>query len=107
MVLLVRALVHAKQTDRAVSFLQAILKSNPTNAEAYVLLGSIARTNGALDQAAKSFMTAIDKQPDNSIGYRAFAELYLRRTRPMQHWPPFAPVLSGNPTTPYCTWLSP
>ena len=77
MVLLVRALVHAKQTDRAVSFLQAVLKSNPTNAEAYVLLGSIARTHGALDQAAKSFMTAIDKQPDNSIGYRALAELYL------------------------------
>ena len=81
MVLLVRALVHAKQTDRAVSFLQAVLKSNPTNAEAYVLLGSIARTNGALDQAAKSFMTAIDKQPDNSIGYRALAELYLAQNK--------------------------
>ena len=81
MVLLVRALVRAKQTDRAVSFLQAVLKSNPTNAEAYVLLGSIARTNGALDQAAKSFMTAIDKQPDNSIGYRALAELYLAQNK--------------------------
>ncbi len=81
MVLLVRALVHAKQTDRAVSFLQAILKSNPNNAEAYVLLGSIARTNGAPDQAAKSFITAIDKQPDNSIGYRALAELYLAQNK--------------------------
>ena len=81
MVLLVRALVRAKQTDRAVSFLQAVLKSNPTNAEAYVLLGSIARTNGALDQAAKSFMTAIDKQPDDSIGYRALAELYLAQNK--------------------------
>ena len=81
MVLLVRALVRAKQTDRAVSFLQTVLKSNPANAEAYVLLGSIARTNGALDQAAKSFMTAIDKQPNNSIGYRALAELYLAQNK--------------------------
>ena len=62
-------------------FPQAILKSNPTNAEAYVLLGSIARANGALDQAAKSFMAAIDKQPDNSIGYRALAELYLAQNK--------------------------
>ena len=81
MVLLVRSLVRAKQTDRAVSFLQTVLKSNPANAEAYVLLGSIARTNGALDQAAKSFMAAIDKQPNNSIGYRALAELYLAQNK--------------------------
>ena len=81
MVLLVRSLVRAKQTDRAVSFLQTVLKSNPTNAEAYVLLGSIARTNGAPDQAAKSFMAAIDKQPNNSIGYRALAELYLAQNK--------------------------
>ena len=81
MVLLVRSLVRAKQTDRAVSFLQTVLKSNPANAEAYVLLGSIARTNGAPDQAAKSFMAAIDKQPNNSIGYRALAELYLAQNK--------------------------
>ena len=81
MVLLVRSLVRAKQTDRAVSFLQTVLKSNPTNAEAYVLLGSIARTTGALDQATKSFMAAIDKQPNNSIGYRALAELYLAQNK--------------------------
>jgi tetratricopeptide (TPR) repeat protein len=81
MVLLVRSLVRAKQTDRAVSFLQTVLKSNPANAEAYVLLGSIARTNGALDQAANSFMAAIDKQPNNSIGYRALAELYLAQNK--------------------------
>ena len=66
MVSLVRALVHAKQTDRAVSFLQAVLKSNPGNAEAYVLLGLIARANNAPDQAKKNFTAAIEKQPKDS-----------------------------------------
>ena len=81
MIQLVKALVRAKQTDKAVSFLQTVLQSNPTNAEAYVLLGSIARTNGGADQAAKSFKAAIDKAPNDSVGYRALAELYLGQNK--------------------------
>ena len=41
MVALVETLVRAKATDKAVTFLQSALKSDPENAQAYVLLGSI------------------------------------------------------------------
>jgi len=78
MVSLVRALVHANETDRAVSFLESVLKTNPGSADALVLLGSLRLAN-APDQAMKSFMTAIEKQPKDIIGYRALADLYLRQ----------------------------
>ena len=38
---LVAAMVNAKQTDKAIAFLQSVLKQNSNNAEAYVLLGNI------------------------------------------------------------------
>jgi len=79
LVALVRALVQAKQTDKAVSLLQSVLKTNPGNAEAHVLLGSIQLANNAPDQAIKSFTEAIEKQPKDVIGYRALAELYLNQ----------------------------
>ena len=69
--------MRTKQTDRAVAFLQSVLKTNPENAEAHVLLGSVRLANNAPDQAVKSFMTAIEKQPKDIIGYRALADLYV------------------------------
>ena len=41
MVALVNGFVKAQQDDKATTFLQTVLKSNPANAEAYVMLGSI------------------------------------------------------------------
>ena len=38
---LVTAMINAKQTDKAIVFLQSALKQNSKNAEAYVLLGNI------------------------------------------------------------------
>lgn len=76
---LVRAFVRAKEPDRAVSFLQSVLKSDPANSEAYVLLGSVQLAKNAPDEAMKDFMTAIEKQPRDSVGYRAVADLYLRQ----------------------------
>jgi tetratricopeptide (TPR) repeat protein len=77
MVSLVRELVRAKQTDKALSLLQTILKTNPGNAEALVLLGSVQLANNTPDQAINSFTTAIQKQPKDVVGYRALADLYL------------------------------
>ncbi len=77
MVLLVRELLRTKQTDRAVTFLQAILKTNPANADALVLLGSVQLVNNSPNQALQSFTAAIQKQPQNAAGYRALADLYL------------------------------
>jgi tetratricopeptide (TPR) repeat protein len=77
MVGLVEALVRAKQTDKAIAFLQSVLKENPNNAEAYVLLGNIELSKNTPDQAEKDFKAAIEKQPKSDIGYRALAGLYL------------------------------
>jgi cellulose synthase operon protein C len=79
MISLVDAFLRTKQTDRAIAFLQSVLKANGDNAEAHVLLGSIQLANNAPDQAKKSFMAAIEKQPKDIIGYRALAELYVRQ----------------------------
>jgi len=78
MIALVQEMVRAKQTDKAVAFLQAALNTNPANVQALVLLGSIeASVNQAPDKAIVDFKTAIEKQPNNPIGYTALADLYL------------------------------
>src|SRR5262249_783582 len=53
MVTLVNALVRAGKLDRAAAFLQTVLQSNPDNAEAHVLLGSIHLARNAPEQALK------------------------------------------------------
>lgn len=74
---LVRALVRSQKVDRAETFLNAVLQSNPANAEAHVLLGSIHLLRKAADRAERSFRLAIERQPKNVIGYRALADLHL------------------------------
>jgi tetratricopeptide (TPR) repeat protein len=76
MLAFVRAYVQAKQVDKAVALLQKILKTDPTNAEAAVELGSI-QANNAPDQAIKSFKLAIEQQPKSGIGYQALAHFYI------------------------------
>ena len=78
MVTLVGALVSAGKLDRATTFLQTVLQSNPDNAEAYVLQGSIQLAKNAPEQAVKSFRTAIERQPKNMSGYQALADFYVR-----------------------------
>jgi len=75
---LVHALVNAKQTDKAIVFLQSVLKKNSSNAEAYVLLGNIKLANGSAEQAESNFKAAIESQPRSNVGYQALAQLYLR-----------------------------
>ena len=74
---LVREYVRAKEPDKAKAYLQSVLKTNPSNAEALVLLGSVNMATNAPDQAHASFAAAIEKQPKDPAGYRALAELYL------------------------------
>jgi len=75
---LVSMLVRAQKLDQAVSFLQSALKTNPANAEAHVLLGSVQLLKNAPDQAVQSFRTAIERQPKDMNGYKALADFYLR-----------------------------
>lgn len=73
---MVRVYLSAHEPEKAVAFLQSVLKASPDNADAYVLLGSVQLSQTQLDQAKKSFETAIQKQPTNGVGYRGLSELY-------------------------------
>ena len=81
MVALVNELIRAQQFDKAETFLQTVLKKNPANAEAYLMLGSIQLLKNAPDQALKSFQAAVEQQPKNVDGYRALADFYAREKK--------------------------
>jgi len=78
---LVRAYIGAQKTDRALAFLQTALKANPSNAEAWVYLGSIQRLKEQPGEAEKSFTMAITKQPKDPAGYQALSQLYLSQNK--------------------------
>lgn len=78
---LVAAYMQAKQADKATEVVEAALKTNPDNAEAYILSGSIKLTKSDTDGAAKDFEAAIKSQPKDSIGYKALADLYARERK--------------------------
>jgi tetratricopeptide (TPR) repeat protein len=76
---LVRTYIQAQRADRAEAFLQSVLKANPANADAYVLLGFAQLARNAPNDAEKSFSSAIERQPKSVGGYQALADLHLRR----------------------------
>ena len=78
LVQLVDTLVRAQKLDEAVAILQKELKTNPANAEVYVMLGSVQLLKNLPDQAVQSFRTAIDRQPKDVAGYNALVNFYLR-----------------------------
>jgi tetratricopeptide (TPR) repeat protein len=81
MTALVQALVAANKPDQAIGFLQSVLKNNPSNAEALVLLGSLRLRNQQPDQALKNFTAAITAQPKDVVGYRALSEFYASQSK--------------------------
>jgi cellulose synthase operon protein C len=76
---LVREFVQTKQTDRAVAFLQSVLNTNPSNAEALVLMGSVELSRNQPARAEADYKMAIQKQPKDAVGYRALSEFYARQ----------------------------
>ena len=81
MAALVDAYVRAKQPDKAMAFLETVLKANPSNAEAYTLLGLIEMANKQPEEALKNFNTAIAKDPKDVNAYRGLVELYMRQKK--------------------------
>src|SRR5262249_5654005 len=75
---LVGTMVRAQQSGRAVAFLQNVLKQNPANANAHVLLGSVELSKNAPKEALQNFRTAIELQPKQAPGYLALANFYSR-----------------------------
>ena len=69
--------MRAQKPDQAMAFLKSALQTNPENAEAQVLMGSIQLDAGAPDEALKSFKLAIEKQPKNVVGYQALANFWI------------------------------
>ena len=71
---LVQTLVRAKKTDRAVAFLQSVLKANPANAEAHNVMGLLLGRKGAdSSDVIAEFREAVKLRPDyaeahNNIG---------------------------------------
>ena len=78
---LVNELMRAKQFDKAEKILRTTLKSNPSNVDAYVMLGAVQLRQNALDEALKSFQAAIAHNPKDANGYNALANLYMREKK--------------------------
>jgi tetratricopeptide (TPR) repeat protein len=74
---LVGAFLKANRKDQAIAFLKSVLAKDPNNANALVLMGSVQLSSGAIDDARKNFVAAVEAQPKDIVGYRALAELYL------------------------------
>ena len=81
MLALISAYVQTQHSDKAMAFLKSMLKTNPANAQAYALLGSLQVLNNEPDQALISYRTAIEVQPNSEIGYRALSDYYLRQKK--------------------------
>ena len=81
MVALVNTMVRANQLDKANIFLQKVLKENPKNAVALILLGSIQERKKADEEAIKDYRAAIEIEPKKPDGYFALAALYLRQKK--------------------------
>lgn len=75
---LVNTMVRGQQADRAITFLQRILKDNPANAQAHVLLGSVLLTKNSTKDAMENFKAAIAQEPKLAAGYVALASYHLR-----------------------------
>jgi Flp pilus assembly protein TadD len=73
--------LQEKQIDKAEAAIKDALKTNPNDAEALVLLGSISLAKSDPKQAEASFQDAITKKPKDTIGYRALTDLYMRERR--------------------------
>jgi tetratricopeptide (TPR) repeat protein len=78
---LVGAFLKANRKDQAMAFLKSVLAKNPDNANALVLQGSIQRSDGATDEARKSFQNAVKAQPKEIAGYRALVDLNVSQKK--------------------------
>jgi tetratricopeptide (TPR) repeat protein len=75
---LVNTMVRGQQSDRAVTFLQRLLKENPANAEARVLLGTVLLSKNLPKDAVENYKAAISQQPKFAAAYVALASYHLR-----------------------------
>ena len=78
---IVRAYLEANQPQKAEQFISQIIKINPSNPEAYVMMGVSKLAQKNPGEAVKNFQKAIDVQPKSPVGYKAMADELLRQTK--------------------------
>ncbi|NTV94213.1 MAG: tetratricopeptide repeat protein [Thiobacillus sp.] len=84
MVGLVRTYLRAGKIDEALAFLNSVVRANPGNTNAQLLLGRLNAQKGDAAAAANAFKTVIGQQPKASVGYVNLASLYLRAGQPAE-----------------------
>ncbi len=76
-VALVRTYLRYGNVDEAKNFLHSILTVDSDNATAHLLLGQISIAEGASAEAISHFEKAINSDPEQNVGYRRLAAMYL------------------------------
>ena len=76
---LVRAYLKAGRAQEADQFLETVLSGDPSNVEALVLKGAVQVSLNKMDAAQENFEAAIVKDGKKTIGYRALADLYIKK----------------------------
>lgn len=78
MVALARAYVTAGKAPEAMAFLTSVIKANPDNISALLLLGELQVAQADDVAAAQSFQTVIELQPQRAVGYINLANVRVR-----------------------------
>ena len=81
MATLVATYIRAGQIDKAEAFIQAVLKANPHNAEAYIVRGGLNVAKKDPKQAESDFQAAIKQAPKSELGYQALARFYMAQNK--------------------------
>ena len=74
---LVRAYVAAGKTAEAEIFMRSVLKADPDNSDAHVLMGSVQLALNKPDLAIASYETAVSQKPAAALGYQALSNYYV------------------------------
>jgi tetratricopeptide (TPR) repeat protein len=82
---LARTLLAAGMASEAGNEIRAILRDQPANAGAYVLLGNLLTDEGQADQAIDAFRTALRLDPTEISGYVSLREEYSQQANPEEN----------------------
>lgn len=72
-VAVVRTYVQAGKNKEAIAFVVSVLKANPKNTEASLILGQLYSSVGDNDKANQTFSAIIQSEPNNPTGYQQLA----------------------------------
>lgn len=78
LVAVVRTYISAGKNKEAIQFLQSVLKSNPNNLEANLMLGQLYSGMGDVTKAYAIFNEVTKKMPTNPVGFQQLANAQLR-----------------------------